>query len=84
MKQQLHAGGVADLNVYTIGAFADSFYGYSTFPSQFSSAPFQDGVVIVADTFPGGNLQGNNLGRVLTHEAGRSSPFYFSYISYEG
>ena len=76
MKQALYTGGVADLNVYTVGAFTDSTLGFSSFPDQYRFSPLQDGIVIVADTFPGGRLQGNNIGRVLTHEAGRSSTFF--------
>lgn len=70
-KDQRRQGGPADLNVYTIGSFTDSTLGYATFPDEYRSRPRQDGVVVVADTFPGGNIQNNNLGRILVHETGR-------------
>jgi len=82
MKQQLYAGGVADLNVYTVGSFTDSTLGYSTFPDQYSNAPRQDGIVIVADTFPGGNIPDNNFGRVLTHEAGHWVGLFHTFENY--
>jgi len=82
MKQELYVGGAPDLNVYTVGSFTDRAYGYATFPSQYRNAPRQDGIVIVADTFPGGTIQGNNLGRILTHEAGHWVGLFHTFENY--
>ena len=67
MKNQLRTGGAADLNVYTVGFNSGSgagLLGYSTFPSDFSGNPKDDGVVMLFSSVPGGTTQDFNLGRV--------------------
>jgi len=47
MKNSLRSGGKADLNIYTVGFKTGAnagLLGYATFPSDYSSAPKDDGV----------------------------------------
>ncbi|KAF9468892.1 metalloprotease [Collybia nuda] len=73
MKRALRTGGAADLNVYTVGFVSGSgagLLGYSTFPSDYSGNPTDDGVVMLYSSVPGGTAAPYNLGQTLTHEAG--------------
>ena len=67
MKNQLRQGGKADLNVYTVGFVSGSgegLLGYSTFPSDYSGNPTDDGCVILFSSLPGGSTQNFNEGKV--------------------
>ncbi|KAJ7093848.1 metalloprotease [Mycena belliarum] len=73
MKAALRSGGRADLNVYTVGFKSGTgvgLLGYATFPFTYSSAPKDDGIVILFGSLPGGSTPRYNLGRTLTHETG--------------
>ncbi|KAL5511066.1 hypothetical protein ACEPAH_4281 [Sanghuangporus vaninii] len=73
MKQSLHQGVVAALNVYIVGfnsAANQGLLGYATFPSSYSSNPGDDGVVMRFMTLPEGSQTSYNGGQVLTHEIG--------------
>ncbi|KAJ7692459.1 hypothetical protein B0H17DRAFT_541189 [Mycena rosella] len=82
MKNSLRTGGVADLNVYTVGFVSgagEGLLGYSTFPSSYSGAPKDDGVVMLFSSVPGGSTEDFNLGGTLIHEAGHWVGLYHTF-----
>ncbi|WP_210480850.1 zinc metalloprotease [Naasia sp. SYSU D00948] len=65
-KTALHRGGPGELDLYITGL--QDALGYATFP--FDNAGPLDGVVISAETLPGGGQDLYNLGDRLVHEVG--------------
>ncbi|EAU83013.1 metalloprotease [Coprinopsis cinerea okayama7 len=73
MKNTLRAGGSADLNIYSVGFASGSgsgLLGYATFPIDYATSPWDDGVVILYSSVPGGTTAPYNLGQTVTHEVG--------------
>lgn len=68
-KRALNIDPERVLNVYTGGLGPDDL-GWATFPNQLSRNPDLDGVVLLADSFPGGSAAPFNLGQTGTHEVG--------------
>ncbi|KAG8826848.1 hypothetical protein FRC19_007180 [Serendipita sp. 401] len=69
MKRSLRVGGRNVLNVYSVGV-GGGFLGYSAFPWRYSNAPYNDGVVMLYSSVPGGTKTNYNQGKTLTHEVG--------------
>ncbi|KEP46749.1 extracellular metalloprotease [Rhizoctonia solani 123E] len=71
MKQALHQGNAAALNVYTVGFVkVPKEMAFSSLPYFYAKEPMNDGVVILYSTVPGGTEAPYNRGRILTHEVG--------------
>jgi hypothetical protein len=70
MKRTLHEGDASDLNIYLTAPSSRGLMGWATFPSQASSYPEMDGVVIRNASMPGGAITVLNEGETLVHEVG--------------
>ena len=77
MKTALHVGGPNILNFYTVGfrqGTGAGTLGFATWPSDYASDPELDGVVVLAESLPGGTAAPYNLGRTATHEVRGNDP----------
>ncbi|KIM43889.1 hypothetical protein M413DRAFT_17859 [Hebeloma cylindrosporum] len=82
MKKHLRQGGKSTLNVYTVGFTSpdtDYLLGFTTFPSNYTASPLEDGIVILYSSLPGGTTTHFNAGRSLTHETGHWVGLYHTF-----
>lgn len=80
MKKALRKGTYADLNVYFLPG--TQYLGYAYFPQAVtagSNAFYQDGVVVLSSSVPGGSQELYNLGHTATHEIGHWLGLYHTF-----
>jgi hypothetical protein len=78
-KTELRRGGDESLNIYLSG-LGGGLLGYAYFPQQGgSSKPWQDGVVVLNESIPGGAVRNYNAGDTLPHEVGHWLGLYHTF-----
>jgi hypothetical protein len=78
-KQALRQGGDETLNVYLSG-LGGGLLGYAYFPQQGGkSKPWQDGVVVLNESIPGGAVTNYDGGDTLPHEVGHWLGLYHTF-----
>lgn len=79
-KSVLHTGGPETLNVYAVD-LSGGLLGYATFPQRGRGQLSQDGVVILDESMPGGEVAPYDEGDTLVHEVGHWLGLYHTFQS---
>ena len=78
-KTTLRRGDDTTLNVY-LGGLGGGLLGYAYFPQQGgNSKPWQDGVVVLNESIPGGAVANYDAGDTLPHEVGHWLGLYHTF-----